>query len=244
MQINLPLILNEQGPRRANEDFVFPKSPRTADRVFLVCDGVGGNKYGQVASEILGQSMGDALGKNSTSYFSKQQVIEALRYAEDAMYSYTRSNRDAFDMASTFAMMGIGTDKVSIAWVGDSRCYHFRDGELLFRSTDHTLIQAMKESGMMSDKSAERSPLKNVLLKAVRGADHPVQLDFVEIEEPRTGDYLLLTSDGIDDAIDERELSALFSGAYSDDEIKQQIKDRCEARTGDNYSMVLVRISA
>ena len=130
--IGKPCAVCEKGGRANNEDCVFPEEEYTesGQRLFLVCDGVGGAERGEVASALACEAirtyfdtfLGDA---DPTADF----IQRALRYTETRFDAYLQAHPEAKGMATTLTLAYIGRQSITLAHIGDSRIYYIRHGK-------------------------------------------------------------------------------------------------------------------
>ena len=129
-------------------------TPHTDQRLFIVCDGMGGHDRGEVASHIVCKTMSNALLSNTTieGAFSDEMIHHAVDEALDALLK-AESPRDVRKMGTTMAMLKFHAEGATIAHIGDSRVYHFRPAaagkpaKVLFVTNDHTMVNEMMERG-------------------------------------------------------------------------------------------------
>jgi len=238
-----PYCLNEIGGRGNNEDSIFPVKGdvNLNSRMFLVCDGVGGSNKGEVASRILCESI--------PSYFKSNNLIpdcnnikDAVRYAEGQLTAHINSFPDCSGMASTMTFLSLNSNGAIIAWVGDSRVYHIRNGKILFKTKDHSLVNYLVDIGEIKPEEAENHPKKNHILRAVQSADAPVKVDSILLEDIQEGDFFLLCTDGLLEQNTDKIITELFNGKNKNDDIFKQLLKNSEGKTKDNFSMYFLRI--
>jgi protein phosphatase len=178
--------------RSANQDVVLLE-PELG--LYVVLDGMGGHKAGDVAARLAGDVIRDFV-RNHTELPSREQLEAAIKEASAAVFGDSLLYREYHDMGTTVvACLMIDAQRAVIAHVGDSRAYLCRDGQLQRMTRDHTVVQTLIEQGLLSAASAAQCPYKNVLSRSL-GSKTETQVDCVELElEP--GDRLLLCSDGL-----------------------------------------------
>lgn len=237
--------MTDTGMRPNNEDFVFPlpEGVSSSDRLFLVCDGVGGAERGEVASSLACESI--------NSYFnaflddampSATFVTKAIRYAEARFDGYVAAHPEARGMATTLAMLFIGRNGATLAHVGDSRIYQFRDGKVVYQTEDHSLVNAYLKLGKITAGEARVHPQRNVILRAIQGSGEPAEADIVTLRDVRAGDYFFLCTDGVLQNCPTDVLASIFATSASPMEIKIRIAERCAEGSRDNFSFYLVPI--
>jgi protein phosphatase len=253
MNLTQIYYIHEIGSKKTQEDYIWPV-PGTAspdDRIFIVCDGVGGSESGEIASRIVAESVGTALLKKMIPGTAKSPEIgivlinQLLADAKSKLMDYAKLHRLNADMATTFTLLVLGRDKAFIAWCGDSRVYHIRNGSILFRTADHSLVSSLVRSGELTEEEAREHPQKNVILKAVRADDTEPEADGSWIEDVQEGDYFMLCTDGLLENISERDLIFLLEqNDKGDIDLVESFQRFCYDKTKDNYSMYLVKVSA
>ena len=220
------------------------ESATLQDRIFIVCDGVGGSENGEIASKIISESMGNALKRIPPEKITADKVNEELEASKQKLVRYADSHRLNPDMATTICILVLTGKKAFISWSGDSRVYHLRNGEVLYKTSDHSLVNTLVKKGEISEEDASSHPQKNVILKAIKADDTPVEAEDHWIDDIRGGDYFLLCTDGLMENMTEEDLASVLN--KSDKEGFDPInafQKYCLNRTRDNYSMYLIRIS-
>ncbi len=243
MELYQPQFLNEQGGRANNEDSVFPTSPSEHDRLFLVCDGVGGQHKGEVASKLV--------CKYTAQYFSEQLyqwndpswMPSALRFVEQKLQDHLQHYPECQGMATTLALLYLRKDlgKAMIAWIGDSRVYHIRDGSVLFQSKDHSYVQSLLDMGEITETEAAIHPKRNMITRAINGT-RETRIDQHVIHEILADDYFFLCSDGILENVNISEMTKWFTSDHSPADIRTWMLNNAEGKTSDNFSMYIVKV--
>jgi PPM family protein phosphatase len=226
---------SEIGRRGNNEDAVF-FSPRLA----AVADGVGGANAGEVASgwainqmvnldkRRLTLELGDALAA------AVSETNETLRFLSDCRPEWS-------GMGTTLTAVALSNEgEYLIANVGDSRSYLRREGRLRQLTRDQSLVQALIDSGEITEAEARGHPSRSVVLAALDGTRR--RFDNPQRHDARLGDRLLLCSDGVSDYLDDDQLSELLAVeglACAADTIVDQALD---AGSRDNVSVVVADV--
>lgn len=245
MKISYPQALNEMGGRKNNEDSIFPALGKSDSncRLFLVCDGVGGQDKGEVASQIICKAFPAYIEKQRRNDLQVEPLLlEALKYAEDQINIYIDSHTNSDGMASTVTVLYLSDEGVALGWVGDSRIYHVRDGQILFRTKDHSLVQSLVDMGEITEEEAKNHPRKNVIERAVSGRV-PARMDTHVISDVREGDFFLLCTDGVLETLDDQLIMEWMLADQDAETIKNKILLNASGKTRDNFSMYLVQVS-
>ena len=245
-QLYQPQAIYQLGQRSNQEDSIYPRfGEATADnRLFLVCDGMGGHDKGEVASAAVCIAMSRAteeiLAANAS--FSDEQFYSVLGKTYDALDAADVKKEGKMGTTMTFLCLHKGG--ALVAHIGDSRIYHLRPstGEVLFRSRDHSLVQQLYELGELSYNGMKTSPRKNVILRAMQPYQETrSKASLAHITDIRPGDYFYMCSDGMLEEMEDEELMSIITSELTDEEKVDELIRRTEENK-DNHSAYLVRI--
>ncbi len=246
-RIHEPVYLHEVGKRSNNEDMIYPfdDSATKRDRLFIVCDGVGGANKGEVASLMICELFQAYFQDNDLQYIEKSDLEDGLRFVEEKLFEYTETHPECAGMASTLTLLHLNDDQNigTLAWVGDSRIYHIRAGKILYETEDHSLVNELVKRGEITAEEAKVHPQRNVILRAISGSDTPSQISVHQITNIEAGDFFILCSDGILESVDERILVTLLPKKEVNlQKVNDKIKELCAQYSNDNHSMYLLQI--
>jgi serine/threonine protein phosphatase PrpC len=234
--------LNEIGGRKNVEDTVFPKEFKHGDhKVFIVCDGVGGSNFGEVASQIAAEVFyAGVAGKTITSKTDFDKLIkQAVVRFKDAVQDFIQKNPSAEGTSTTFTMTVPTNNGTYIAWCGDSRIYQLKNGKILYKTQDHSLLAELVSQGIITEQQAETHPQRNVITKSL--SQHTKQADIeTAVIYPKAGEMLLMCTDGLLEHFKELEFESMFSKFDAKVDYAKAIDAICRNRTKDNYSMYLL----
>lgn len=242
--IGKPWAVSEKGGRLNNEDSIYPL-PETVSinqKLFLVCDGVGGAEKGEIASSLACESFQTYFSTFLEGEPTEQFINKAIRYTEARFDDYTSTHPEAKGMATTLTMVAIESSGITLAHVGDSRIYQIRKGQILYQTEDHSLVNSWVKLGRISEEEAAKHPQKNVITRAIQGTNHPTEADVILLDDIQAGDYLFMCTDGVMEQLTNKDLSILFSQCYTSEEIKNTIMASCSGKTRDNFSFYLIPI--
>ena len=243
--INQPLYLNKIGQRPNNEDAIYPKNGGTVnDRLFLVCDGVGGANKGEVASNLicdyLPQFFEDIDFANEN--ISEGKMFSSVRHVEGLIKEYLKDHPECKGMSSTLTVACFHKSGCSLLWVGDSRIYQFRNNEVIYKTKDHSLVNILIKEGKITEAEAINHPQKNVILEAINGkrAANP---SYEKIDDIKNGDVFLLCSDGVVDVLTDKELVHILFQENKNYKLGvEKIDDILSRKSADNYSLYLIEV--
>jgi serine/threonine protein phosphatase PrpC len=182
--------------REHNEDSAF-----VAPYVALVADGVGGAAAGEVASATAAYVV-SALALSRFGDDPGAVIRDAVAAARINLRHGVRDDPSRDGMATTLTVVVGDGERVLLGHVGDSRAYHYRDGRLEQISRDHTYVQTLVDSGLVSREEMAFHPWRNVVLRSLQASpeDELTDVDVLEVDT-RPGDRLLLCSDGLTDMV-------------------------------------------
>ncbi|AXC09628.1 Protein serine/threonine phosphatase PrpC, regulation of stationary phase [Acidisarcina polymorpha] len=165
---------------------------------------------------------------------------EAVADANHLVFSQAANDARLHGMGTTLVALFAQDKSVWVAHVGDSRCYLFRDGKLEQLTHDHSLVDEQVKLGQLTREEADRSPLRNVITRAV-GSQRSVTAEISEIEaEP--GDVFLLCSDGLTRELSDARIQSILNGAKDLDLVCRQLIEAANDAGGrDNVTCILVQ---
>ena len=241
-----PQAIHELGKRKNQEDTIFPEAGEATadDRLFLVCDGMGGHDKGEVASAAVCLGMSQAIENLLPvgESLSDQQFGHALEQAFDTLDAADVAHEGKMGTTMTFLCLHKGG--CLVAHIGDSRIYHLRPQteQVLYRSRDHSLVQQLYELGEISYNEMGTSQRKNIILKAMQPfQEERSKATLVHITDIRPGDYFYLCSDGMLEKMEDDELLSILKRDISDEEKAAELVLRTE-ENADNHSAYLIHI--
>lgn len=207
---------------------------------FVVCDGMGGAAAGEVASRIAVDTVIERLCTVTSPEDRRRALTESIAAANRLVYSRANSDASLQGMGTTLVVLAVQDHSALIGHVGDSRCYLFRSGRLTRQTNDHSLVDEQVRLGHMTQEDAERSPLKNVITRAI-GTQPSVEPDISELSiEP--GDTFLLCSDGLIREVPDEHIAAILSHPSPiQEQCLNLINSANRSGSHDNVTVVLVR---
>lgn len=228
--------------REKNQDSYMTVYNAYDDFFALVCDGIGGNKAGEVASGEVVKSISDAF-VHSERFESETSVrtflTKIIKDANHHVFELSRNNYRYKDMGTTITgiiFTEFGNFSVNI---GDSRVYGFKNHKLFRLTEDHTLVNEMLKNGEISYEESLNHPKRHYLMKAV-GIWDEVTVDIAKVPPM---EYYLVCSDGLHGYVSEKEIQDIME--KKDLNILQKTKELMQAALlkggHDNITIVLVK---
>lgn len=241
------------------EDCIFPMHGelQPSDRLFILCDGMGGHDAGEVASatvcEAMSQSILDGVA-DPEGAFTQEDFDRAL---DAAFLALDRKDTGALrKMGTTMTMLKLFDGGAFIAWMGDSRVYHIRPGrdesttEILYHTDDHSVVNDLIKLGELTEEEARTSPRRNIITRALQpNLQRRPKAGTKWINDIRPGDIFYLCSDGMLEVTTDKMLCHTFSEQAMagdgltppiDNLVNNLIDDTRNNR--DNHSAIIVRI--
>ncbi|MBX3111553.1 MAG: serine/threonine-protein phosphatase [Fimbriimonadaceae bacterium] len=230
--------------RENNEDkheFFVPETEQEVAAkglVFVVCDGMGGHEAGQIASEMATKTFIDVYRNHTaeTEAALRGAVAAANRFVHDV----GRSVPSRRGMGSTLSALVLLQDQGYIAQVGDSRVYRLRDGETQQLTVDHTWVEETVRAGMMDRASAEASPYRHMITRAI-GPEPDVIPDIFQMTLVR-GDVFMLCSDGVTNHVGDAEIHQLLADHGPSEAAWRLVGAALVGGGSDNATVVVVRV--
>jgi len=186
--------------RETNQDSFFASTENDEIKLFLLADGMGGYKGGEIASSVAVYSAQNYICNNFKETPKERADIlklisDSIEYANLMVYERSKEEPELKDMGTTLDVCLVYGNKVYIGHVGDSRVYRIRKNIIRKLTSDHSYVQKLVKDGKISKEEADTHPKKNMLLKAI-GCNSLVEPD-VMCKGFLKDDILLMCSDGL-----------------------------------------------
>lgn len=225
--------------RSVNQDYIFmsEKPVGNLPNLFLVADGMGGHRAGDLASEYTVAMVREAAEK-SMRQIPFQILRSAFQYANQKLIEKARESSAYTGMGTTLVAATVVEDTAYIVNVGDSRLY--KVGETIEQITeDHSLVEEMVRMGEISREEARNHPDKNIITRAIGVAD-TVEPDYFDTKLQK-GECLLLCSDGLSNMIEDSQIRAILARRESLQAGAKELVDTANENGGrDNIAVVLI----
>lgn len=224
--------------RQANEDR-YAIAPELG--LFLVADGMGGHKAGQVASQLAAQASIRAIeALQGASVSLAERLRHAVACANREIFNAAQAQPELAGMGTTFVGMLFGGERVALAHVGDSRAYLLRRGRLRCLTDDHSIVAELLRRHAISEADAAEHPHRHVLTRAL-GVRPRTEPDLAEMT-PQEGDVLVLCSDGLTAHVSDEELAEHVAARPDLEACAAGLVEAANAAGGsDNVTVLLVR---
>ncbi len=239
--------LNKIGGRKNVEDAIMPKQFKPQDpKLFIVCDGVGGSSFGEVASDLAVTSFYETFKKQVIAKDTDFEKIlhQSLALFRQKVNEFVATNPEAANTSTTLTLLTLQNDKAYVAWCGDSKIFQLRNGKPVYKTTDHSLVAELTAQGVITEAEAEKHPQRNIITRSLNSQTKPTDIEYTVLTDIQTQDWFLLCTDGLMEQFTENLFSVVlnkYDGKIKYDDVIEKI---CFGKTKDNYSMYLVHINA
>jgi len=210
--------------REKNEDCFFIDN--NDYRLFVVADGMGGHKAGEVASREAVKKVKEILLSRDMN--SEDDVVSfmerAFSEANSLIFGLSSANDEYEGMGTTLTLAYVFGESIYIGHIGDSRVYILDELNFAQVTTDHTLVEELIKSGTLDRSKAKDHPNKNVITKAV-GVSEKIDFDLFKLEKGGLN-KVLLCSDGLTDSLNDDEIKDII---LKEREINETVNELIEA---------------
>ena len=259
IRISPPQGFSEIGQKASQEDSLYPRLGQADahQRVFLLCDGMGGHAHGEVASRCVADAVGTWVEQQLSAQAKEDDASASLCtmrqmeqiFAEGLSRAYVEldqlDNESVADgsskstMGTTLTFLAICADGMLVSHIGDSRIYQLRPGSgVVFQTRDHSLVNELLLAGEITEDEARTHPRRNVITRAVQPhQDEPSRPTFDRLTDIRQGDVFLLCCDGVTEQLSNADLEHLLLTAAPLTERIGAVRQLCaERHTRDNHT--------
>ena len=227
--------------RKVNQDYIFcsMRSVGKLPNLFIVADGMGGHKAGDLASRYTVETLIENI-KNAHSDNPITIINDAIVSANRLLLDKAAESEDYTGMGTTLVVCTIIGESMYVANVGDSRLYLY-DGKLSQITRDHSLVEEMVALGKINRDEARKHKRKNVITRAIGGSKE-VMADFFEAELT-AGNRIVMCSDGLSNMVDDGEIEQVLSSDLPIEDKTRKLIDRANDNGGmDNIAVVIVEL--
>jgi serine/threonine-protein phosphatase Stp1 len=222
--------------RKINEDSIFVASERG---LWAVADGMGGHEAGEVASAMVVDALAGLAAADDLDDLTGR-VQDALAEANRRLVEMARASASKQSIGTTVVGLAIADGAFRCFWMGDSRAYRLRAGEIARVSRDHSLVQRLVDAGMLKPEDAETHEHANVVTRAV-GVSEEVDVEVVS-GDVEAGDQFLLASDGLTRVVRDEEIAAELQHALPEEAADNLLRLVLERGAPDNVSIIIIRV--
>src|SRR6202000_2610271 len=207
--------------------------------LFVIADGMGGARAGEVASKTVV----DAFDRPLPAAPPERVLRKTIEGANRTVYSLARKdpNLSGMGTTTTAAILDEGADEVAIGPVGDSRAYRLRRGKLERLTRDHSLVEEMRRKGQLTEAQAEDHPQRSIITRSV-GPEPEVDVDLQTVPA-ESGHVCLLSAAGLTTMLDDEHVERLLARATSMRSAVRALVDEANRAGGrDNISVIALKV--
>ena len=203
----------------------------------IVCDGLGGNKAGDVASQLSVNTVYEYF-RSSTQNDYLERIKSAILKANNIILHKASVSNDFKGMATTIEVLFILNNSAYFGHVGDSRMYFLQNRKLEQLTKDHSLVQKLIDEGFLSINEAENHPNKNIIMRAL-GDNSEIEIDLNKITINSTDQWLFfLCTDGVTTVVRDNELEEILANY---DNVKETLSELINQRGApDNFTFIAI----
>ena len=229
--------------REMNQDAYYISEPSSTIKLYLLADGMGGYKGGEIASNLAIKCARSYIENNFKDVAKDrdsliQLVASSMEYANMVVYEKSKEDKELEGMGTTLEVCLIYNNKAYIGHVGDSRIYRIRKDFIRKLTQDHSYVQKLVKEGKITKEEAENHPKKNMLMKAL-GCNAFVEPD-VSVKGFLRDDILLISSDGLTNMVKQEDIFEIAKGNIEKAPIK--LVDLANENGGlDNITVVVIK---
>lgn len=228
--------------REMNQDSFFVSSENDEIKLFILADGMGGYKGGEIASKLAVVSAKNFIVNNFPKIIKEKEEIlklisDAIEYANFVVFEKSKESPEISDMGTTLDICLVYNNKVFIGHVGDSRVYRIRKNVIRKLTNDHSYVAQLVKEGKITKEEAYNHPRKNMLLKAI-GCSSLVEPD-VMYKGFIKDDILLMCSDGLTNMLKDEEIYQILL-ENPEKPVEVLIKKANQAGGSDNITAIIV----
>jgi serine/threonine protein phosphatase PrpC len=231
---------SRQGPRQYNQDRLAYSYSKDA-LLLVVADGMGGHRHGEIAAQLAVTTMTEAFQRLAVPTLSSPAkfLIDHFQQIHDMIDQITQEREMLESPRTTIVAAVVQRGVLYCAHVGDSRLYHFRDGHLLYRTEDHSIVQSLYIKGIINKDDMSTHPYRHKVYSCL-GGDIPPKIDLSDRQELIEGDTILLCTDGVWGAIGDEQIKNILNNPSISDGVTRLL-DQAESvsqEQGDNMSAI------
>ena len=231
---------SRQGPRQHNQDRLAYSYSKDA-LLLVVADGMGGHRHGEIAAQLAVTTMTDAFQRLAVPMLSSPAkfLIDHMQQIHDMIDQLTQERELIESPRTTIVAAVVQRGVLYCAHVGDSRLYHFRDGHLLYRTEDHSIVQSLYSKGIINKDDMSTHPYRHKVYSCL-GGDVPPKIDLSDRHELVEGDTILLCTDGVWGAVADEQIKRILNSPSITDGITTLLDqaENASKEQGDNMSAI------
>ena len=228
--------------RDLNQDYYYISKETEEPKIYILADGMGGYKGGEIASRLATETVKQYILNNfSNTVKEKEEILKlihnAVEYANMVVYEKSKENPELEGMGTTLEVCLIYNNKAYIGHIGDSRIYRIRKDVIRKLTKDHSYVQKLVEDKKITRDEAKTHPKKNMLTKAL-GCTPYVEPD-LRARNFEKGDIFIICSDGLTNMVEEQRIYELAK-ENAETAVDKLVAEANEAGGFDNITVIII----
>lgn len=241
----LASAITDKGMTRDNNQDYYFISEDLKIPLFIVADGMGGHKAGEIASEMVVENIKEQLYKYKDKMVGKKDILfymeKSIKNANSMIYRKSLERKDCVGMGTTVTLAFIDNRSIYLGHVGDSRAYLVSGNTINQITEDHSLVNELIKNGDITKEEAKKHPQKNLITRAV-GTEETIEVD-TYIKKYHSGDRLLLCSDGLTNMVDEKTILEVLNRETDIKVSNKKLVDIAKENGGlDNITLITINL--
>ncbi len=230
--------------REINEDAIYIPEEDLGINMYILADGMGGYRGGDVASQLAVTAARSYIKNNyEITFEDKEDILKlvngAIEYANMVVSERAKTDKKLNQMGSTLEVLLVIRNDAYIGHVGDSRIYRIRDKKIKKLTTDHSYIQKLISDGRITKEESSTHPDKNMITKAI-GTEIVVEAELTH-QKLNKNDIIVICSDGLTNLVSDKEILDIVLDSF-DEDIAERLVDRANELGGtDNISVIVLK---
>jgi serine/threonine protein phosphatase PrpC len=216
-----------KGSREVNQDFVTHSVISSNTAIMVVADGMGGYSFGEIASQVISESIVEFVRMNISNFSPTELLKESIIYANDCLM-LKRLSLGAKSIGAVVSVLLTIENEAYFTWLGDSRLYLYRDGIEVYRTQDHSVINELSKIKNLNSSDIDR--YSSVVTRSIMGDDRLGKVEVSHVSAQQR-DIFVLCTDGF-----HKELAMSNATEYNDS--YKDLLDSKSANISDNYSFI------
>ncbi|MGE5371875.1 MAG: Stp1/IreP family PP2C-type Ser/Thr phosphatase [Solirubrobacterales bacterium] len=224
--------------RKQNQDRYLMKPDQG---LFVVCDGMGGHKAGEIAAQMAVDAIAEAFSTAVDTLKAKDSLVSAIAEANRRIYLESISNDEHAGMGTTIIAAHLDGFTLQVASIGDSSLFIVRADAIEKVTEDHTLTEKLYREGLLDANERNTHRFRHVLTRAL-GTEETVEPD-VRQRALEPGDTVVISTDGLTDMVEPAEIKDLIVESQDIEKALDQLLQLALDRGGhDNVTMIMIRV--
>lgn len=237
-------VKTDKGKIRDNNQDAYYLPADCDNPLFIIADGMGGHKAGEIASNLAIDLVSESFNKNLGAGLEGEDLVKAsihksINIANKSIYEKSKKEKAYAGMGTTVTLAYIDEDHIYIGHVGDSRAYILEDGNLGQVTEDHSLVEELIKNGSISKEEAKQHPQRNIITRAV-GTEPDIDIDIFLLARDQV-DILLLCTDGLTSMVDDNDIGKILIDVPNIEKACQDLVELSNKRGGyDNITVLAI----